>query len=85
MRCAVSCCAFTKTLVCLQLVQNRKRVTMMGDDTWMQLFPHHFERSYPFPSFNVKDLHTVCLTNNSYVVEFEFLFFFFFSSLVSNY
>ncbi|XP_062111849.1 uncharacterized protein LOC133823217 isoform X2 [Humulus lupulus] len=42
-----------------QLVQNGKRVTMMGDDTWMQLFPHHFARSYPFPSFNVKDLHTV--------------------------
>ncbi|XP_060972946.1 uncharacterized protein LOC115725084 isoform X1 [Cannabis sativa] len=42
-----------------QLVQNGKRVTMMGDDTWMQLFPHHFEKSHPFPSFNVKDLHTV--------------------------
>lgn len=42
-----------------QFVQNGKRVVMMGDDTWMQLFPHHFERSYPFPSFNVKDLHTV--------------------------
>lgn len=32
---------------------------MMGDDTWTQLFPDHFERSYPYPSFNVKDLHTV--------------------------
>ncbi|XP_059635878.1 GPI ethanolamine phosphate transferase 3 isoform X2 [Cornus florida] len=32
---------------------------MMGDDTWLQLFPHHFNGSYPFPSFNVKDLHTV--------------------------
>uniref|UniRef100_A0A7N0ZXE6 GPI ethanolamine phosphate transferase 3 n=1 Tax=Kalanchoe fedtschenkoi TaxID=63787 RepID=A0A7N0ZXE6_KALFE len=42
-----------------QLVQNGRKVVMMGDDTWMQLFPHHFEKSYPFPSFNVKDLHTV--------------------------
>ncbi|PIN13319.1 Glycosylphosphatidylinositol anchor synthesis protein [Handroanthus impetiginosus] len=49
-----------------QLVQNGKRVVMMGDDTWVQLFPHHFDTSYPFPSFNVKDLHTVdngCITN----------------------
>ncbi|KAL9260144.1 GPI ethanolamine phosphate transferase 3-like protein [Drosera capensis] len=42
-----------------QLVQSGKRVVMMGDDTWMQLFPHHFERSFPFPSFNVRDLDTV--------------------------
>ncbi|KAH6778295.1 Alkaline-phosphatase-like family protein [Perilla frutescens var. frutescens] len=49
-----------------QLVQNGKRVVMMGDDTWVQLFPDHFTTSYPFPSFNVKDLHTVdngCITN----------------------
>ncbi|KAK9725311.1 hypothetical protein RND81_05G135700 [Saponaria officinalis] len=32
---------------------------MMGDDTWLQLFPHHFEKSFPYPSFNVKDLDTV--------------------------
>ncbi|KAL5182735.1 Protein NRT1/ PTR FAMILY 4.5 [Glycine soja] len=36
-----------------------QKVVMMGDDTWTQLFPHHFERSYPYPSFNVKDLHMV--------------------------
>ncbi|XP_020257376.1 GPI ethanolamine phosphate transferase 3 isoform X2 [Asparagus officinalis] len=42
-----------------QLSKNGKRVLMMGDDTWMQLFPDHFERSYPYPSFNVKDLDTV--------------------------
>ena len=47
----------------LQLAQNGKRVVMMGDDTWLQLFPHHFNECYPFPSFNVKDLHTVCLYN----------------------
>ncbi|XP_021288049.1 GPI ethanolamine phosphate transferase 3 [Herrania umbratica] len=42
-----------------QLIQNGKRVMMMGDDTWMQLFPNHFNKSYPYPSFNVKDLDTV--------------------------
>ncbi|EPS70140.1 hypothetical protein M569_04617, partial [Genlisea aurea] len=49
-----------------QLVRNGKRVVMMGDDTWVQLFPDHFIRSHPFPSFNVKDLHTVdngCIEN----------------------
>lgn len=49
-----------------QMVQNGKRVVMMGDDTWVQLFPDQFVSSYPFPSFNVKDLHTVdngCITN----------------------
>ncbi|KAM7264085.1 hypothetical protein ACFE04_001768 [Oxalis oulophora] len=42
-----------------QLVQNGKRVLMMGDDTWVQLFPDHFKKAYPYPSFNVKDLDTV--------------------------
>ncbi|RRT62153.1 hypothetical protein BHE74_00009717 [Ensete ventricosum] len=42
-----------------QLVRNGKRVLMMGDDTWLQLFPDHFNTSYPYPSFNVKDLDTV--------------------------
>ncbi|KAL5570338.1 hypothetical protein UlMin_026913 [Ulmus minor] len=42
-----------------QLVENGKRVVLMGDDTWTQLFPHHFHISYPYPSFNVKDLDTV--------------------------
>ncbi|KAJ0798886.1 putative alkaline-phosphatase-like, core domain superfamily [Helianthus annuus] len=46
-----------------QLVQNGKRVVMMGDDTWTQLFPHHFNKSYPYPSFNVKDLDTVSFLN----------------------
>ncbi|KAJ8444087.1 hypothetical protein Cgig2_025088 [Carnegiea gigantea] len=41
------------------LVENGKRVVMMGDDTWLQLFPHHFNKSFPYPSFNVKDLDTV--------------------------
>lgn len=42
-----------------QLGQAGKRVVFMGDDTWVSLFPKKFHRSLPFPSFNVKDLHTV--------------------------
>ncbi|XP_041094331.1 GPI ethanolamine phosphate transferase 3-like isoform X3 [Polyodon spathula] len=42
-----------------QLGQNGKRVVFMGDDTWENLFPNQFHRSLPFPSFIVKDLHTV--------------------------
>ncbi|XP_053332259.1 GPI ethanolamine phosphate transferase 3 isoform X1 [Clarias gariepinus] len=42
-----------------QLGQAGKRVVFMGDDTWASLFPKKFHRSLPFPSFNVKDLHTV--------------------------
>ena len=42
-----------------QLVKQNKNVIFMGDDTWVNLFPGRFKRSYPFPSFNVKDLHTV--------------------------
>ncbi|XP_019373581.1 PREDICTED: GPI ethanolamine phosphate transferase 3 isoform X1 [Gavialis gangeticus] len=42
-----------------QLMHNGRRVVFMGDDTWDGLFPKMFSRSYFFPSFNVKDLHTV--------------------------
>ncbi|KAL4609488.1 GPI ethanolamine phosphate transferase 3 [Arapaima gigas] len=42
-----------------QLGEAGKRVVFMGDDTWESLFPKKFHRSLPFPSFNVKDLHTV--------------------------
>lgn len=40
----------------------------MGDDTWTGLYPNRFERSYPFPSFNVYDLDTVDtgVTDNLY-------------------
>lgn len=31
----------------------------MGDDTWVQITPDAFAESHPYPSFNVKDLHTV--------------------------
>ncbi|XP_010212297.1 PREDICTED: GPI ethanolamine phosphate transferase 3 [Tinamus guttatus] len=42
-----------------KVVAPGRRVVFMGDDTWEGLFPKKFFRSYFFPSFNVKDLHTV--------------------------
>ncbi|ETE60981.1 hypothetical protein L345_13271, partial [Ophiophagus hannah] len=36
-----------------------RKVVFMGDDTWEGLFPQAFHRAHFFPSFNVKDLHTV--------------------------
>ncbi|XP_038072067.1 GPI ethanolamine phosphate transferase 3-like [Patiria miniata] len=42
-----------------QLHRLGKRITFMGDNTWESLFKGQFSRSFPFPSFNVKDLHTV--------------------------
>ena len=35
------------------------KVTFMGDDTWMGLYDKLLTKSFYFPSFNVKDLHTV--------------------------
>ena len=34
-------------------------ITQMGDDTWLGLFPTVFNKSYPYPSFDVWDLDTV--------------------------
>ncbi|XP_064467465.1 GPI ethanolamine phosphate transferase 3-like isoform X2 [Ornithodoros turicata] len=42
-----------------QLHKVGKRIVLMGDDTWTQLFPKRFHREYAYPSFYVKDLHTV--------------------------
>ena len=42
-----------------QLAKKGKRLIFMGDDTWTSLFPGRFIREFSFPSFNVKDLHTV--------------------------
>lgn len=42
-----------------QTSQNGKSITFMGDDTWVSLYAKHLNRSFPYPSFNVKDLHTV--------------------------
>ncbi|XP_075416199.1 GPI ethanolamine phosphate transferase 3, catalytic subunit isoform X2 [Tenrec ecaudatus] len=42
-----------------QLTSAGRRVVFMGDDTWKDLFPGAFSRAFFFPSFNVRDLHTV--------------------------
>eukprot|EP00934_Nitzschia_sp_Nitz4_P003918 Nitzschia sp. Nitz4//scaffold3_size479765//417414//422217//NITZ4_000178-RA/size479765-processed-gene-1.550-mRNA-1//-1//CDS//3329550992//3908//frame0 len=35
------------------------RLGFVGDDTWVDLFPTQFDESFPFPSFNTRDLDTV--------------------------
>ncbi|CUM66192.1 uncharacterized protein PRCAT00003850001 [Priceomyces carsonii] len=44
-----------------QLQKNDKSIAFMGDDTWSALFSHNFNPnlSFPYPSLNVWDLHTV--------------------------
>jgi phosphatidylinositol glycan class O len=39
-----------------QLLRQGYRITFIGDDTWEALFPNKFTKSYPYPSFNVKDI-----------------------------
>lgn len=42
-----------------QLIRLNRNITFMGDDTWEGLFPRRFQKSFSYPSFNVKDLDTV--------------------------
>ncbi len=42
-----------------QLVAANKTLALMGDDTWVNLFPNSFELAHPYDSFNVEDLHGV--------------------------
>ncbi|XP_006863130.1 PREDICTED: GPI ethanolamine phosphate transferase 3 isoform X2 [Chrysochloris asiatica] len=42
-----------------QLTSAGRRLVFMGDDTWKDLFPGAFSQAFFFPSFNVRDLHTV--------------------------
>lgn len=35
------------------------RLGFVGDDTWIDLYPRQFDVSFPFPSFNTRDLDTV--------------------------
>ena len=42
-----------------QMAANNKSATFLGDDTWTGLYPQYFNTVIAFPSFNVKDLHTV--------------------------
>lgn len=36
-----------------------KQIVMLGDDTWISLFPDQFHLSHPFDSFNTRDIDTV--------------------------
>lgn len=40
------------------LVQHGK-MAFVGDDTWVDLFPHEFHEAHPYPSFNTRDLDSV--------------------------
>ena len=40
-------------------LQYPTKLGFVGDDTWVDLFPRQFDESYPFPSFNTRDLDTV--------------------------
>jgi len=42
-----------------QMAASNKSTTFLGDDTWLGLYPRYFNTVMAFPSFNVKDLHTV--------------------------
>ncbi|KAI8855308.1 hypothetical protein BC829DRAFT_378563 [Chytridium lagenaria] len=42
-----------------QMVRLGKKISFMGDDTWVGLYPTQMNESHPYPSFNVQDLHTV--------------------------
>ena len=42
-----------------QCNQNGRRITFIGDDIWLGLYPSHFEKTFAFPSLNVFDLDTV--------------------------
>lgn len=49
----------TEDSLLFQLNKEKRKVTFLGDDTWLGLYPKSFKRSFDFPSFDVKDLHTV--------------------------
>lgn len=42
-----------------QMFRMGKKAVFMGDDAWVNLFPGKFTRAFAYPSFVVKDLHTV--------------------------
>uniref|UniRef100_A0A915PZ24 GPI ethanolamine phosphate transferase 3 n=1 Tax=Setaria digitata TaxID=48799 RepID=A0A915PZ24_9BILA len=42
-----------------EIIATNRSIVMLGDDTWISLFPQQFKRSYYLPSFDVTDLHTV--------------------------
>lgn len=43
----------------VQMGNTGRKAVFMGDDTWMSMYPRSFAKAYPYPSFEVRDLHTV--------------------------
>ncbi|KAH9286311.1 GPI ethanolamine phosphate transferase 3 [Echinococcus granulosus] len=46
-----------------------KKICFAGDQVWVELVPNWFLESYPFPSFNIKDLDTVDTAVKEYVLR----------------
>lgn len=42
-----------------QCSSNNLSTAFVGDDTWLNVYPSHFNISIPYDSFNVEDLHSV--------------------------
>ncbi|EFO24581.2 hypothetical protein LOAG_03903 [Loa loa] len=42
-----------------EIVATNRSIVMLGDDTWVSLYPEQFRRKYHLPSFDINDLHTV--------------------------
>ena len=42
-----------------QFYKAKKKLVVLGDDTWSSLYPDQFHIRYPFDSFNTRDIHTV--------------------------
>ncbi|KAI6660955.1 GPI ethanolamine phosphate transferase 3 [Oopsacas minuta] len=49
----------TEDSIIHQIYRSGRKSLFVGDDTWIDLFPDTFAETYPYPSFNVRDLHTV--------------------------
>jgi phosphatidylinositol glycan class O len=43
----------------VQMGNAGRKAIFMGDDTWLSMYPTSFAKAYPYPSFEVRDLHTV--------------------------
>ncbi|KAM3720914.1 GPI ethanolamine phosphate transferase [Dirofilaria immitis] len=51
-----------------EIISTNRSIVMLGDDTWVSLYPKQFIRKYHLPSFDITDLHTVdqMILNNLY-------------------
>jgi len=53
-------------------LKERTKAGFVGDDTWEDLYPGFFSPSYPYPSFNTRDLETVdngCFKHIPYLIK----------------